>query len=130
MERITLFMMIAFGGALGAISRYLLSFYIQNKFITNFPIATITINAVGCLLLGMLLKIGMSSSVQEQFWRTFFIIGFLGSFTTFSTFASDVYDLFRNRESIYGLLYLLGSNMIGIVMIYVGTTLMRIFTTK
>ena len=111
-------------------SRYLLSLYIQNKFITSFPIGTITINAIGCLILGILLKMGMNSSVQEQFWRTFFIIGFLGSFTTFSTFASDVYELFRNRESIYALLYLLGSNMIGIVMIYVGTTLTRIFTTK
>jgi CrcB protein len=130
MERLNLLLMIALGGAIGSVSRYLLSTFIHDRILTILPIGTFIINVLGCLFIGLLLKNCANSSAPQQIWRTFFIIGFIGSFTTFATFASDIYELLRNGKPLIGLLYYLGSTFAGIIMIYIAVTFMHIFSSK
>ncbi|MCQ6282783.1 fluoride efflux transporter CrcB [Bacillus sp. EB600] len=130
MERFNLILLVAFGGSIGAVSRYLLSSLIQDWILTSFPIGTLIINVLGCFLIGFFLKIQAASSVTQQIWQTFIIIGFIGSFTTFSTFANDIYELFRNGKPYLGILYFLGSSILGVTIIYITVTYLNFFPHK
>ncbi len=119
--RLTILLAIALGGAAGAVCRYLLSAFISGRFAYAFPWGTWTINIIGCLFLGFLLKSGASSPYPV--WRISLTIGFIGSFTTFAGFEGEVYDLLRAGKVSLGMLYFLSSNLVGAAMIYLGNVL-------
>lgn len=79
--------MIALGGALGALARYGLTLWVQQRLLPNstFPWGTFIINVSGSFLLGLTLTL-VGSRVLAPHWRPFFATGFLGAYTTFSTF--------------------------------------------
>jgi fluoride exporter len=130
MERLNLILLIAFGGSIGAVARYLLSTFIQTRFFTSFPIGTLIINILGCLFIGMFLKSGTALSETQQMWKTFIVVGFIGVFTTFSTFAGDIYELFQGGKPLIGILYLLCNNILGVVMVYFAVTYLDFFPYK
>lgn len=106
---------VALGGFLGAIARYGLSRFIQSIFNIGYPIATFLINSLGSFLIGFVVGQGYSISAQ-----LFGVIGFLGAFTTFSTFSFEVIQLFEKNEVKRALLYLISSVLIGISFAMIG----------
>ena len=106
------------GGFLGAVTRFTLGEWIQPQ--NGFPLGTLLINLIGCFLLGWFLT--FISSIKK--WRpevTLFIgTGFIGSFTTFSTFSIETISLFQNGHAVYGILYVLISILLGLFLTYIG----------
>lgn len=105
---------IAFGGAIGAVGRYLIASIFNNSK-TGFPTGTFLVNIFGSLLIGLLMGFFAKANLSENI-KFFLIIGILGGFTTFSSFAYESIDLLRNGEVKIALLYILGTNIIGILL--------------
>ena len=86
-------LMIAFGGALGASSRYFISSLLNNYSILSFTLGTLVVNVIGCFFIGF--YISETSEVISENIKNFLIIGFLGSFTTFSAFTKESVELYQ-----------------------------------
>lgn len=112
---------LGFGGFFGAISRYLLSDYVQNLLKnTGFPYGTLAVNIIGCFTLGLLNQLAVSRGILDDQTRLFLMVGFVGAFTTFSTFSVESANLFQNGQHTAGLLNIFGSNLLGIAFVFVG----------
>lgn len=114
---------IALGGALGAVSRYCLGIWIANKWTINFPIHTLLINLSGAFLLGFvnilfLEKINVSPAIRLGIG-----IGFLGAYTTFSTFGYELYSLMESGNYYLAVLYALASLVLGLLAVTCGAVL-------
>jgi CrcB protein len=87
---------VASGGAIGALLRYFISGSVQKSFIGNFPYGTLTVNLLGSLFIGILFAYFQHHSTLSTLYKTFFITGVLGAFTTYSTFAMESVLLLQN----------------------------------
>ena len=120
------YLAIAFGGALGALSRYWLTVSIERFNSTGFPLGTFVVNLLGSFLIGLLyIILAEKLSVADQ-WRPVIITGFLGAMTTFSTFSLDALLLFQQGQYNTALFYVLSSVMICIFAAYMGMQIARI----
>ena len=109
------------GGFLGAISRHLLSGYVQNMFRqSDFPYGTLAVNILGCFILGLLTHAAGAKGLLDAQTRLFLMVGFVGAFTTFSTFSVESAGLFQNGQNAAGMLNILGSNLLGLVFVMIG----------
>lgn len=106
--------LVAFGGALGAVSRFILSGWVL-QFSANllFPLPTFIVNVVGCFLAGILAGCGERCSVLTPDVRLLLFTGILGGFTTFSAFGVETLFLIRRGEWIVAFVYILASVSIG-----------------
>jgi CrcB protein len=109
-----LVLMIALGGAAGAVARYGLSGWVQNLLDTTFPMGTLVVNVLGSFLLGMALPLFESLAWSAEA-RTMVTMGFLGAFTTYSTFSYEAVVLLQGGEWSRGGLYMGGSLLLGLV---------------
>ena len=116
---------VALGGAFGATLRYLLSGFINRYFESAFPAGTLGVNLIGCLAVGLLWEPLTQTSLSPHV-RTFFLIGVLGAFTTFSTYGIESVNLMRDGEMRLALLNLLLSNVLGIAFVLLGLGISRI----
>ncbi len=89
---------IAGGGALGAILRFGMSSYIYRLLGRDFPYGTLAVNMVGSLIMGILFILFVERGLVSAEWRSAIIIGFLGAFTTFSTFSMETLMLVESGE--------------------------------
>lgn len=111
-----LFVMV--GGFLGSIARFSLGEWIHYG--NGFPIGTLSINLIGCFILGWFLTYaGRTSKVKLEI-SLLLGTGFIGSFTTFSTFSVETLQLFKNGFVGQAFLYILGSIVLGILLAYLG----------
>lgn len=118
-------MVIALGGALGALSRYGLGYWISNKWNQGFPLHTFIINITGAFLLGFLNILFIEKLTISPLWRLGIGIGFLGAYTTFSTFGYEVVMLLEGGSLLTAGLYTLLSVIIGFVGVALGVGLAR-----
>jgi len=118
----TMLLVVASGGALGAVARYLASGWVQDLAGGFFPWGTFAVNAAGSLLLGFSL-VWLQGTMASPEARQFVSIGFLGSFTTFSTFSFEAGALLRDGEWWRAGGYTLGSVGLGIVAVVAGGVL-------
>jgi len=94
--------LIAIGGAIGAVARFLLSGWFQSLIsFSFFPLGTWLVNLIGSFLLSIIMYTAEASGMFSREFRVFLSIGFLGSFTTFSTFAYESFRLFEEKEYFY-----------------------------
>lgn len=108
------------GGGLGAVCRYGTTSYMAERIDGSFPYATLTANVLGSFVMGVItfMFIYRMGSVPEQ-WRLLLAVGFLGGFTTFSSFALETLNLFNNANMINAALNIaanLGGTLIAVLM--------------
>ena len=120
------YLAIAFGGALGAISRHWLTSAMENLNGTDFPLGTFVVNLFGSFLIGLVFVVFAEKLSFADQWRPVIIIGFLGAMTTFSTFSLDALLLFQQGQYNTALFYVLGSVVLCLSAAYIGMYVSRI----
>ena len=114
--------LVATGGALGAIIRYLLTNISKSMFASSIY-GTISVNILGSFLIGYFITSNAGNNLSENFVKFFLIIGLLGSFTTFSAFSYEVVELINSKKYISSFTYIFISIFICILSAYLGTLL-------
>ena len=117
---------VGLGGALGAISRYLISLRVIGSLGQSGWMAILTVNVAGSLIMGMMAALLAVSFLFNDPVRGFVTIGFLGALTSFSSFALDAYNFFQRDEMLAGGLYLLSSVCLLVAGFYVGLVVVRL----
>lgn len=125
METVMKILSVAVGGSLGAVARYLVNLSPLASAAGKFPLPTFVINIVGSFLIGFLMIVFADRFEVNENVRMAVIVGFLGAFTTFSTFELEIFTLIRDREFVTGFLYLFLSVLVGFVGVVAGVALGR-----
>ena len=115
-------MLVATGGALGAIIRYFLTSISKSLFASSIY-GTISVNILGSFLIGYFITSEAVNSLSENFIKFFIVIGLLGSFTTFSAFSYEAVELINSKKYISSFTYIFISIFICILSAYLGTLL-------
>ena len=102
-----IYAVIMLGGALGSGLRYTLANWIDARFNPALPWGTITVNIVGCFVIGLFVGLIEGSSTISPLWKAFVTIGILGGFTTFSSFSLQTIMLWQNGAWLFALLNVL-----------------------
>ena len=115
-------MLVATGGAIGAILRYILTNFSKTLFNSSIY-GTISVNIIGSFLIGYFITSNFGKNLSENFTKFFLIIGLLGSFTTFSAFSYEVIDLINTKRYLTSFIYIFVSIIICVISAYLGTLL-------
>ena len=111
--------LVATGGATGAILRYILTNLSKTLFMSGIY-GTLMVNILGCFLIGYLITSDLSKNISENFVKFFLIIGLLGSFTTFSAFSFEVVNLIISKKIFIAFIYISISIFVCILFAYLG----------
>ena len=118
-------LLIGLAGLLGTLARYALSGFIARRFGETFPTGTLVVNMVGCFLAGFLFYLMQERFLVNDIVRTAIMIGFLGGFTTFSSFGLQTFTLLRDGEMGLATMNVLVSNAAGLLTVWAGYSLAR-----
>ncbi|MFM2157311.1 MAG: hypothetical protein RL516_2060 [Bacteroidota bacterium] len=113
------FFIVGIGSFLGGGLRYLISVFFNQKINSDFPYATLSVNLLGCLLIGVFYGL-FEKSLTNNDWKLFLTTGLCGGFTTFSAFSHEALQLFKQGNVMAMLIYILISIIIGIALTYAG----------
>lgn len=125
METAAKILSVAAGGAVGAVARYLINLSPLSVVSGKFPFPTFVINVSGSFLIGLMLILLTDRIEVSENLRLAVIVGFLGAFTTFSTFEMEIYGLLRERYTWTAVLYLVSSVAVGFVGLLAGIAVGR-----
>jgi len=114
---------IMFGGALGAVARYVLSTTIMDKIGANFPYGTLLVNVLGSFLMGFLAMFLVERIGLDPLLRLGLFVGFLGAFTTFSTFSMETMNLFEQGYHVRALINMLVNVLFSVLAVWLGAIL-------
>ena len=118
-------LLIALGGSIGCVARFSISSISSNAASGTFPWGTLAVNLTGSFLIGIFAEL-FETTIVPSGWRSFVTIGFLGGYTTFSTFTLETLNLLRDGELRFALLNMLGSNLLGVAFVALGLYATRI----
>ena len=113
------------GGFLGAVARYALGVYIGSRYGVRFPLGTFVINVSGSFLIGLTLTL-LARTTASAYWRYLIPIGFIGAYTTFSTFEYETLRAIQDGQVMTGLLNVGLSLVIGFIAVWVGASIGRV----
>jgi len=113
------------GAGLGGNARYWLGGFISSRTSTTFPWGTFVINATGSLLIGLATGILLSNKNPIE-WRLFIVVGFLGGYTTFSSFSQETLSLIQDRSYSHAFANAMGSCILGLICAWGGLVLSRL----
>jgi CrcB protein len=116
---------LALAGSLGTLARYELSGLVHRYWNGSFPWGTMVVNIVGCFLFGIIWQLGQQRVVLTTEIRFLILTGFMGAFTTFSTFVFETDNLIRNAQWWYAAANVLGQLACGLVGLRLGTALVQ-----
>ena len=109
------FLLIGLGGAVGSILRYL----IQRQWNADFPLGTLSVNIIGCLLIGIIWAL-VSRHQINTLWQLTLITGFCGGFTTFSSFTLYSLFLLQNNRYLFFFVYTISNVVLGLLSTFAG----------
>ncbi|WP_414692375.1 fluoride efflux transporter CrcB [Phenylobacterium sp.] len=119
-------LLVAVGGAFGSVMRYLTGVAAGRLLGLKFPYGTLTANVVGGLLMGILVGVlALRGGEHQDRWRVLIAVGFLGGYTTFSSFSLELARMVETRAWGQALGYSLGSVIAGVSAVFLGMFLMR-----
>jgi CrcB protein len=113
-------LIIGMGGFLGSVTRYHAAQWIGQHWGRTFPLGTFIVNVSGCFLIGLLMHLFTERFMVKPQWRLFFVVGFLGSYTTFSTFEYESGELVKDGEMLIAVLNITLSVVAGFVALKLG----------
>lgn len=116
---------IAFGGAFGAVSRYLLTRWVASLGEGTLPLGTLLVNMLGSFAIGIFFVLLVERQVLHPDWHGVIIVGFLGAFTTFSAFSLETIGLLEAGQYLYAAAYMLGSAILCVLMAGIAVQLAR-----
>ena len=114
---------VACGGAFGATSRYLIGLGMISLFGKGFPFATLAVNVLGSLIMGIIFQLVQQGTLSTSPWWPLIGVGFLGALTTFSTFSMDSLLLLQQGEPLKAMLNIVLNVVVCISAAYIGTLL-------
>lgn len=124
-----LVLLVGVGGFIGAVMRYLVTNWVQDSLHTlSLPYGTLTVNIVGCLLIGLLAGLSESRNLLGPETRALILIGVLGGFTTFSTFSYETVQLLRDGQSLAAFSNIGLQVCLGLVAVWVGYSVSQLGT--
>ena len=119
------YLLIAFGGGAGSLARYLAGTAITSRYGGRFPLGTLVVNVSGSFAIGLLMAWLTERYAPHPYWRLLLVVGFLGGYTTFSSFEWETYSSVRAGGAWLGLLNVVGSVMLGYLAVWLGAMLAR-----
>jgi CrcB protein len=114
------YVMVMLGGATGSLTRYLLGTAIMNRVGGLFPLGTVIINVTGSFLIGFIMTLLTERLNPHPNWRFLLVVGFLGGYTTFSSFEWETLGLVRDGGRWLGLINMVGSVLLGYIAVWLG----------
>ncbi len=120
------YIVIGTGGFIGAITRYVLAAWIGQKWGRTFPMGTFVINVSGSFLIGLMMTLLTERYTANPLWRLLLVVGFLGAYTTFSTFEYETGKLLKDSELLLAGLNVVMSVFLGFVGLKTGEVVARI----
>jgi CrcB protein len=111
---------IALGGALGSVARYGITVYFDHLFGRDFPYGIFIANILGSAAIGVLFVLIVERGLLSEVWRSLMMVGFLGAFTTFSTFSLQTIGLLQEGRLFAAAIYSIGSVLLSITAAYLG----------
>ncbi len=118
-------MIIGIGGFVGAVVRYLLAIWIGQRWGRTFPLGTFVINVSGSFLIGLLMTLMTERIIENPQWRLLLVVGFLGAYTTFSTFEYETGGLFKDGEWLFAGINVIGSVVVGFIALKLGEVIAK-----
>lgn len=121
------YLVIALGGALGAVTRALISAQLTKALGTGFPFATLAINLLGSFAMGVCAVVILDYFKMTGYWRELVMVGFLGAFTTFSTFSIEGLNLLHSGQLTAAVVYFITSVIGCVFACFMGWYLAKLF---
>ena len=118
--------MILAGGGLGALARYTLGSQIDKNLNLSFPVGIFFVNLLGCFFIGLIVSMFENKFIFSENLKIFLIVGFLGSLTTFSTYAVDNYNLMTQKNILLLFANIFLTNTFGLLMVLIGMKTVKI----
>jgi CrcB protein len=119
------FLLVALGGGVGSLARYVAGAAVMSRFGGRFPLGTLAVNVTGSVLIGLLMTLITERFAPHPNWRLLLVIGFLGGYTTFSSFEWETYSTVREGGAWLGLLNVVGSVTLGYLAVWLGAVIAR-----
>ena len=119
------FFIIGIGGFFGAVARYGVALWIGRQWGRSFPLGTFVINVSGSFLIGLLMSLLTERFMVNPQWRLLFVVGFLGAFTTFSTFEYETGALLKDGEWLIAMLNITLSVIVGFMALKLGEVIAK-----
>jgi CrcB protein len=115
-------MAIAIGGALGAVSRYLVIGLVTDWLGKGFPYGTLLVNVIGSFFIGILYVVVVQKMHVSPELKSIMVVGFLGAFTTFSTFSLEAFNFINEGLVLNAITYILSSVILCIISVWAGVS--------